>query len=505
MNRIKATLRLLAAPLVLASVAVLMSCQQPSPHPKAGDVQTYPYVLRATDGRSMHAQIGRVLVPENRQAKTTRLVEIAFVRVKSTAKTPGPPILLVAGGPGSSGIDIPRGPMFDFLPSLLEVADVVAFDQRGIGLSRPNLECAESLGFPLESVRTRESVMQLVRERQRACAAFFTSHGVDLAGYTTESSADDIDDLRTAIGAVKVTLLGGSYGSHLIFSTLRRHGANIHKAIITGTEGPDHTVKLPSNEQKELEKIGQLVAADPKLGKFIPDFVGLVRTVLDRLEKQPVTVEAIDPATRRKVKVTLSKFDLQIITAQGLGASAFIQRLPAAYYDMSRGDFSWLADAVITMQRKPIESAMSFQMDCASGISAERIAQVKREAAVTLLGDVIDLPIPDACDAAVARDLGQAFRGPLRTDVPALFLSGTIDGRTPPPNAEEIRKGFSTSAHIITANAAHGAKDLLLGAKETRDAAIAFLKGTPVADGTAALPPLEFAWPNTLPRPGAHR
>jgi hypothetical protein len=88
-----------------------------------------------------------------------------------------------------------------------------------------------------------------------------------------------------------------------------------HCAILAGIEGPAHTIKLPSNIQQRLINLDKLVKADPNLSKEIPDFLGLMKTVLDRVEREPVTVEVTHPTTRQKVKVTVNKFMLQYLTA----------------------------------------------------------------------------------------------------------------------------------------------------------------------------------------------
>ena len=51
--------------------------------------------------------------------------------------------------------------------------------------------------------------------------------------------------------------------------------------------------------------------------------------------------------------------------------------------------------------------------------------------------------------------LGEDFRSPVETDVPTLFLSGTLDSNTPPFQAEEVRKRFANSWHIVIENAGH--------------------------------------------------
>ena len=86
---------------------------------------------------------------------------------------------------------------------------------------------------------------------------------------------------------------------------------------------------------------------------------------------------------------------------------------------------------------------MSYMMDCASGQTAARREQIAREAKGTLLEDISNFPFPEICEAWNAPDLGDEFRAPLRSDVPVLFISGTLDARTPISNAEEYSKGFS--------------------------------------------------------------
>lgn len=80
-------------------------------------------------------------------------------------------------------------------------------------------------------------------------------------------------------------------------ATIKRHGQNIDRAILAGVEGLDSMLKPPSEVQQHLVDIALLVQADPNLNKQIPDFLGLMRTVLDHLEKEPVTVEVTDPRT----------------------------------------------------------------------------------------------------------------------------------------------------------------------------------------------------------------
>lgn len=105
--------------------------------------------------------------------------------------------------------------------------------------------------------------------------------------------------------------------------------------------------------------------------------------------------------------------------------------------------------------RSTEESAMRWAMDCASGVSEARREQVVNELETSLLGMAADFPYPHVCDAWGVTDLGEAFRAPLISATPVLFVSGTLDGRTPVSNAEEVMTGFGNSSHLIVEDVGH--------------------------------------------------
>ena len=43
----------------------------------------------------------------------------------------------------------------------------------------------------------------------------------------------------------------------------------------------------------------------------------------------------------------------------------------------------------------------------------------------------------------------------IRTNVPTLFISGSLDNNTPPFQADEVRRTFRSSTHLIVENAGH--------------------------------------------------
>ena len=480
-------------------VICLLSSKAAFGQQKAGDLTLKPYVFENSQKEKVDAEFGVLLVPENRQNPRSNLIELAFVRFKSTAKNPGAPIVYLAGGPGGSGIGTAMGSRFSLFMAMREIGDVIAFDQRGTGMSKPNLTCYNDLAFPLDVAPTREELIRVTRERSRECAAYWRDwQRVDLAGYNTNESADDLEDLRKALGVKQIRLWAISYGTHLGLTTIRRHPQSIERAILAGIEGPDHTLKLPANIQKHLVDLDRVVRADPNLNKEIPDFLGLMKTVLDRLEKEPVTVEVTDPQTKQKVKVIITKFVIQYLTASNIGTTV-TGSFPAIYYAASKGDYSLAALAWLQQTKQGIGSAMSFMMDCFSGATVARRQQIQREAKETLLEDAANMVFPDVCEAWGNPDLGDAFRAPVKSSVPVLFISGTLDARTPISNAEEYRAGFSNSAHLIIEGAVHS-DPLFLSSPKIKDAMLEFMKGLPLSTNSITLAPMKFTPLSTQPR-----
>jgi hypothetical protein len=99
------------------------------------------------------------------------------------------------------------------------------------------------------------------------------------------------------------------------------------------------------------------------------------------------------------------------------------------------------------------------------------------------------LPSREVAQALGVGDLGDGFRAPVRSAVPALFVSGTLDANTPPEQAEAVRTGFANSGHLIVENGGH--EDLLVR-EDIRAAIVQFLKGGEPPSRRIVAPPLKF-------------
>ncbi|HEY7913200.1 MAG TPA: alpha/beta fold hydrolase [Blastocatellia bacterium] len=457
-----------------------------------GALTIQPYVLETGDKQRIDAEMGRLLVPENRKNPKSKLIELAFVRLKSTSSSPGPPIFYLEGGPGGSGIAAARGPAMPLLAALREVADVILVDQRGTGLSRPEMICHETWDLPLDEPGDPKVWLAIAKEKLKRCAEGLKAKGVDPTGYNTEESADDIEALRRALGVEKISLWGISYGTHLALAMIRKHEKSIDRAILTGVNGPDHLMmKLPGTIDEQVAKLDLLFKADANISKAVPDLPSLIRRLLLKLEAKPVTVSFLHPRTRRQVTVALGKWDLQFHTASPVTQTWSIMSLPSYFYRLSKNDFTPLAERAFEFRKSPVGSLMAWMMISSSGVSVERYDRIMQGEKTALLGNAINFPYPEIREALGNPDLGSRFREPVKSKVPVLFISGTLDGRTPVTNAGEVGKGFPNGHHVIVEGASHG-YDLFFFAPGMKEIMADFLRAKPVSTERIAMGPIRF-------------
>ncbi|HLN79966.1 MAG TPA: alpha/beta fold hydrolase [Thermoanaerobaculia bacterium] len=482
--------------LIAAAAAVAVLADDPSSPVQVppGRLRFEPVKLVPRDGSSaVIAEFGHLTVLENRSRPYGAVIELAFVRFKAKSSHPGTPVIWLAGGPGGSGTQDAEGAILPLFQTIAEFSDVIALDQRGMGLSAPRLECPGRFDLPLDRPMERNFVLAAFREKAGGCRELWQARGVDLASYNTAESARDIEDLRRALGVPRVSLLAGSYGSHLALAAIRLFESSIERAVLFGVQGPDHMERLPGDFQEVLVRIDDMVKRTPLLAERMPTFLGAVQIVMSKLEREPIRVESVDPGTGERRTVTLGKFDLQCFTRNMLSSREQISRLPGLFLAMLRGDFQALAAISIAGRKSAAPPAVDFTMRCASGSSSARRARIAAQAQTALLGDGADFPIPAVCDAWGVPDLGEDFRAPISSSVPVLFVSGTLDAHTPTSNAREVLAGFSNGRLLVVDGGAH----CLLGFSlpKGRKITAKFLRGDSVSTARLSSPAFEFFVP----------
>lgn len=436
---------------------------------------------------SAGASIGLLETAESSSDPGSSMIHEVYIQLRSTTAEAAPPIVYLAGGPGGPAtLTLFLTQRYPLFMAMREFGDVIAWDQRGtMPWNDAWLMCPSTWDYPLDEPLRIGRYLDLKRQAIRQCQQHFSAKDIDLATYNTQESVEDLDDLRKHLASEQLTLWATSYGTHLALAYIKKYPDRVDRAILHGVEGLDHTLKLPSQVQAALEVTADLARDDATLRGRVPDLLADIEAVLEQLEANPVSVTLGDGEDAQEV--TIGAYDIQLMTADHLRNAQSRASLPLAFAEMKRGDFSRWGQLAASRRQGNWLSMMSFNMDCASGASDARRHRIQTEAPETLLGNVINEGYPEICDVSDSRDLGQHFREPVETDIPTLFISGTLDGRTPVANAEQTMAGFARGEHLIIEGAGHS-DELFVSSPEILKVMQEFMRGEAISTHRIEVP-----------------
>lgn len=441
-------------------------------------VRLEPYAFRLNDGTTIPAERGRMMVPEDRHDPRSRRIEIGFIRLRSTSRTPGNPLVYLAGGPGGSGVGAASSQARQALfLKLREAGDVIALDQRGTGWSNHIPPCTAARPLDPAQVLSEATLTTYYRETLRDCVGRWRAAGVAVNGYTTEQNAADLEDLRRALGARRIDLWGISYGTHLGLAAIRRFPNAIGRVALVSVEGMDQTVKLPAHVDAVFARI-EAAAGAP--------LTATMRRVLARFDAEPQSFAFAAPdGTRRSFRA--DSFPLRMMAGIVAKNPDGIPQLVGAFRALDAGQTAPIAPLIWDyFYARPLTmNGMGELMDVASGISDARLAMVRRQASAALAGMAVNFPMPQLRGVVPGIDLGDRFRREVRSRHPVLVLSGDLDLRTPLEEQAAATAGLSNLHRIVVRNGGH---DLFEAHPDVPGLLVAFFRGEPVTVRELRLP-----------------
>ncbi len=234
---------LLSISTVAAVAAVLASPVSAAPAAPAAAAPKQA-ALRWTDcatPRYPTLQCASLKVPLDHAHPAGRQISLALTRVPHTAGTSAGPLLVNPGGPGGSGRTL-AGFVASALPKDVAARyDVIGFDPRGVGKSEPALDCGPGHFAPVRpdsvplDAATERANLDRVRSFAESCQ---TRHADVLPHIGTVSAARDIEVLRTALGAERISYFGYSYGTYLGAVYAKLHPQRVHRLVLDSVVDP---------------------------------------------------------------------------------------------------------------------------------------------------------------------------------------------------------------------------------------------------------------------------
>lgn len=419
--------------------------------PAVASLEVEPYAFKLRDGTVLQAERGSVDVPERRTEASSRHIRIGFVRFRSTSTRPGAPIVYLAGGPGGSGIDAAKGPRQSIFLALRELGDVIALDQRGVGVSNAVPPCKANAALDPAGGLNEAAFTRYYRDTLMRCVAEWRAAGVAVEGYTTPENADDLEDLRLALGAPKLRLWAISYGTHLALEMMRRHPGSVDRAAMASVEGMDQTVKLPSRVDAALGRLADSVGATPQSASLL----AMMRRVHARLDASPEVMTL--GGSSGQVRFAMNSFALRMLIGGIAKNPAGVGQLSQLYAAFDAGQGQAVAPLLYAaFLKEPLTmSGMPELMDLGSGISGARLNTFRREAATAIVGTATNFPMPQIRGALSTLNLGDGFRADVRSAIPTLVFSGDLDLRTPIEEQMAATAGLSQVTLITVHGGGH--------------------------------------------------
>jgi len=395
---------------------------------------------------------GYLSVPENRTRPDTRLIRLHVAIFRNRTGRPSPdPVIKIAGGPGSSGLETAGYILSKGMDAVLDQRDFIVFDQRGTGYSLPRLDCPERIEITpalLGGMLSPEQSGQVILDAFHRCRDHLIAVGTDLSAYNSAASAADINDLKTVLGYDRLNLYGISYGTRLALTLIRDYPNAVRSAVLDSVYPLQVNLytALAPNAERAFNVFFDRCMADTNCSSSYPDLRNAFYERVDELNAQPVWVS---------VSVNRGTYNVQVdggllidVLFTGLYNPAVTASMPKMIYEVSRGEYGILSRRLALY----FETSSALGMQMAVQCSEELSFNAPDEAYATAQGVQPQIaayypqsvqPLFAICKEWTAGPPDPRENMPVHSDVPTLVLAGDGDPITPPAWGQMIATDLS--------------------------------------------------------------
>ena len=476
------------ATLFLTTLLAAWLAAAPTARADTPPLQFKPCRLQGLEHDAQCSTLRRPLDPATPQGVQ---IDVHFAVLPALARNKKPdPVFFFAGGPGQSAMSL-AGPVSRLVARLGNRRDVVLIDQRGTGKTAP-LHCeADRPTQPLaESV---DPARQLRRLQTCRAALEKLPHG-DLRQYTTTIAMQDADAVRQALGAQKINLVGGSYGTRAALEYMRQFPAAVRRVVLDGVAPPDMVLPASFSTDTQAAFDGLLAACEADAPCAVR-YPALRRDWHALLVSLPRDITLLHPVTAQPEKFILTRDTLLSMVRGPLYVPALSAALPLALGEATRGRLEPLAGLSSAFagggRTGALSAGMHFSVVCAE--DAPRLAQAPDRPGGDFGSSFAQFYVK------VCADWPRGSAPPAFYTLPAapaatLVLSGGMDPATPPRHGDRVTQALGAKArHVVVAHAGHG----VMGVGCMRDVMFRFIDA---ADDDSALK-VDADCAKAIPRP----
>jgi pimeloyl-ACP methyl ester carboxylesterase len=427
---------------------------------------------------------GYLSVPEDRAAPG-RTLRLFVIRVEPPERRHQEPVLV-------AGTNIGNGLNYGGIAPIAQRLgrEAILLDPRGTGHSEPSLACPEvealqspSLGLATTDPGARESFLSAVAR----CRERLESDGTDLDAYTVAAMAQDVEDLRTALGIDSWNVHTYGTSARTTLELLRTDPGSVRAAFLDSPQPPqvDPRVEGAAALRTALAEVDSRCRAEARCRRLFASPADTLVAALHRLDRRPVDFTVDDPASGDQVRVHVDGVMLlrllRAVLADG-GSSGTLylpESVPALVSLAAQGRLAELAPLLRPLVAEDSAYCLGYVPKCQPQMALSEgalysalcrdagmpydpggiAAAVGRQPAYAEMFE--QSPYVEVCSAwgEVPRTAGPT--APLDSDVPALVLVG---GFAPYNRSSAIRTGLAgLRRSTVLVNPAHG-HNVLIGA-----------------------------------------
>lgn len=446
---------MIRTPLATAVLLGLLATSQHVAARSLGSLQFEPCTLAGSGAAAaVEAQCATLSVPENRAEPDGRRIDLAIAWVPTDSEAEPDPIFMLAGGPGQGA----RESFPSVAPGFRDVMrsrNVLLVDQRGTGGSNP-LACRDAEGNNAFGDPSDDNPDAAARFAE-ACLAELSKTS-DVRHYTTTDAVADLDVVRQAIGAERINLYGGSYGTRVAQQYAKTYPQHTRAVVIDSVApmdlvlGSEHAKNLDAALDAQFARC----AADAVCAKALPDAkaaLATVRTALSRPGLAPVAYR--DPTTgeRREEVPTMGHLGIALRLYSYAPLTATL--LPVVLKQAADGDYApLLAQSRFLMGSigNSIMHGMQLSVMCAEDADEMSVDPADDE---TVMGSQFVAWLKAQCAVWPRGQRPADFRAPLTGDLPVLAISGEFDPVTPPRYGDAAIAELPNARHLVLKGQGH--------------------------------------------------
>ncbi|HEY5261430.1 MAG TPA: alpha/beta fold hydrolase [Solirubrobacteraceae bacterium] len=457
-------------------------------------------------GDSNEFACGHLTVPVDPSGGVPGTITLAMRRHLSPLANSKSAVIALAGGPGQSAIPF-ANQFAQMLGPIVSTRDLIAFDQRGTGLSNP-LSCPAFEHLHSELSATAVAI----------CAGQI---GATRGLYTTADTVADIEAIRQAGGYEKLVLYGTSYGTKVAELYAQEYPSHVEALVLDSVvppEGPEPFDKTTFTAVGRV--LRQLCRADA-CAHITPEPVRDLARLVKRMGGESLRGRAVN-GDGVGFPVQISSNDLLGILMDGDFDPILRAEFPAAVRSAVAGDTAPLARLIARTGESeseeeglaegfdtplyyaticnetvfPWNRSSSPQSRLGEAVASLRAQPASAFAPFTSANALALSDVPDCAAWPFTAPGPEVDDAPL-PNVPTLILSGEDDLRTPTANARVVAKEIPDASLLVVPNTGHS----VLGSDPTpcsQDALQALFAGKPVKRCADRKPP-SYALPTPLP------